>query len=188
MLRIPPSRLARAALTIFTLGALSGCGSDGLDTFTITEKATAVIPAGTLVEALAGDIPFGDSFLNFDITQNQEFKNQGVKKSQIDSVKLTKLTLRVVNPSDGDLTFVKSLEFNVSAEGLKTVTVATGGPFADGQKTNNLSVTGAEIRDHVSKPSMSLTTNASGKRPAKETTIEATVELKVDVNVSGLLS
>lgn len=185
------SKQSRASLALATLLialTVVGCGSEGIDTFTITEKATATVEKGTLLEQLAGDLPFGDAFLNFDVASNQEFKNQGVKKSQIDSVKLSLLKLTIASPATGqDFTFIKSLAFFIEAEGLERKRIASGGPFEEGVKSVSLALDPVEMASYVAAPKMALTTEVNGKRPQNKTTIAAEIRLRIDVNVTGLL-
>src|SRR3954468_16655570 len=95
---------------IFLLGVfltvLVTCGGSSVTRISVSQTASANIPGATLLESLAGDVGFG-GLANFDISQSQELKNQGVKKEQISSVKLTSLTLTVTSPANGqDFTFL----------------------------------------------------------------------------------
>lgn len=102
------SRCAVVALLL-----LAGCGS--LTRVTVDQSATATIPAATLLEQLTGDVGFG-SLVSFDISQSQEFKIQGIKKEQINSVKVTKLSLTITSPAPGqDFAFLDTPSFFVEA-------------------------------------------------------------------------
>jgi hypothetical protein len=161
------------------------CG--GLTHLTVAQSATAMIPAATILEQLAGDVGFG-SLVSFDIAQAQELKNQGVKRSQIDSVKLTSLTLEITAPANGqDFTFLDSIAFLVDAAGQPQKQVAHGGPFAQGAKSITLTLDDLELAPYAAAPSMTFTTAVKGRRPANATTIDAKVTLGVDVNVGGLI-
>ena len=164
---------------------LTGCG--GLTRFTVTQSATATIPGATLLEMLVGDVGFG-SLVSFDITQSQELKNQGVKREQINSVKLQTLTLDITSPMSGqDFTFLDSIRFVVDAAGQPQKQVAHGGPFAQGAKSISLTIDDVELAPYATAPSMTFSTAVKGRRPASETKITAKVVLGVDVNVAGLL-
>jgi hypothetical protein len=168
--------------------ATSACGSDALDTFHITETSTATIAKGSLVEQLAGNIGFGDGFLHMDITSNETLKNKGVKRSQIDSVRLESLRLQITAPASGQtFDFLDKIAFYAEAEGVARKRIAVLDPVPDGVTTLNLVIDPVELAPYVAAPEMALTTEATGKRPNNDTTLKATVGLVVDVNVSGLL-
>lgn len=166
--------------------AFLACGG-GIDTFEVTQDSTATIPQGSILEQLLGDIGFGD-LIAFDISQTQEFKNQGAKKSEIDSVHLTLLRLEIVDPPTGeDFTFLDSLDFYVEAEGLPKVRIASGGPFTAGDTVVDLVLDDVDLAPYATAPSMDITTDASGHRPDTDITIQGTIKFVVDVNVSGVV-
>lgn len=170
---------------LFALGvlvALGNCG--GLDNFEIHEDATAVIPGGTLLDQLASDAGF-DGFLNMDVDQSQELKNQGVRKNQIDSLKLKQLTLEITQPAGQDFTFLESLEFFIEAAGLPRKRIASGGPFASGATRVELAVDDVELKPYATAESMNVTTQVTGRRPPQETTVKAALTFGVDVDVLG---
>lgn len=168
-------------------GGALGC-SGGLDTFDITEVATAKVPAGSVVEQLIADIGFGDAFLKMNVRDSEAFQNQGIEEDQIDSVRLASFEFRIVDPPSGqDFTFLDSLAFHASSEGLESKRIAHGGPFTTGANAVSMTVDGVELQPYVVAKSMDITTEATGKRPKQETTIEATMVLRVDFNVSGIL-
>lgn len=177
----------RSALVAAAMVLLGACSSDGIDTFRITESATTTVPKGTLLEELVGNFGF-DGFTDLDLTTNQTLQNQGVKRSQIDSVRLTKLTLEITSPADGQtFDFLSKIEFFVQADGVAKKRLASKDPIDGSVKSFACDLDGLELAPYVAAPSMDITTAATGKRPKNETTIKATMELLVDVNVSGLL-
>lgn len=180
------SRAARCRFGLTLLLGLTAACSDGIDTFRITETATATVPKGTLLEELVGSFGF-DGFTDLDLTSNQTLQNQGVKRSQIDSVRMTKLRLEITSPATGqEFDFLTKIEFFVSADGQTKKRLAAKGPVPDGVKQFDCDLDGIELAPYVAAPAMDITTVTSGKRPSNETTILATMELLVDVNVAGL--
>lgn len=174
-------RAARATL-LTTLPLLIGC-SGGLDTFRITETATTVVQKGTLLEDLVGGLGF-DGFTDMDLSSNQTLKNQGVKRSDIDSVRLKKLRLEITSPTTGQtFDFLSAISFAVSAEGIDQKRLASKDPVPDGVTLFDCAIDDLELAPYVAAPKMDITTVATGKRPSNETTIKATMELEVDVNV-----
>lgn len=176
-----PARLPRA-LVASALLALLCCGD--LDRFEVAEESTATLPGATLLERLAGDVGFG-GFLDMDLRESQELRNQGVEPHQIDSVRLSELSLSVAAPSGQDFTFLESLEFYVESAGLPRRRIARGGPFAAGAGRVDLELDDVELAPYAAAESMSITTEATGRRPPQSTTINAALRLQIDVDVTG---
>lgn len=169
--------------TVLLLGLIT-CGD--IDQITVSQSSRSTIARGTLVEQFAGDIGFGE-LVEVDITQSQELQNQGVTKEQVDSVKLEKLELTVVSPSPADFTFLDSVEFYVEAPGLERMRIARGGPFEAGESTVTLSIDDVELAPYAVSERMTITTDARGNRPEQDTTVEAKIDIVVDVNVGGVI-
>ncbi|MFT7623552.1 MAG: hypothetical protein ACI9WU_002735, partial [Myxococcota bacterium] len=157
-----------------------GCGLDVID---VTLSATTTVEKGTLIESLVGDLGF-DGLLAFDIVQSAAFKNQGVKRSQIDSLTLRELTLTIPDAAAGqDFTFMDEVQFFAEAEGLPKVRVARGGPFEAGVTSVAMETDLPDLADYAAAETMSITTEVTGRRPDTDTTIKADVTLEVDVNL-----
>lgn len=169
---------------VLSVALLSCADGKGLDDFDITRTANTVIAGSILTQVLA---PLGFSSLSdMNLSESAEMKNSGAKANQIDSIHLTLLRLKVKKPPTGqDLTFFSTVKFYAESKGLPKVLVAEGGPFAAGTAQVDLKLTGAELKAYATAPAMSLTTEVTGHPPAQDTTIEATVSLRVNVNVSG---
>jgi hypothetical protein len=176
--------MRRSLIVLLTL-PLVMCS--GIDNFQVDQKSQAFIPGATALEQLLGNVSFA-GFDNFDITQNAELKNQGVTKNQIDSVKLSRVTMTVVEPASGqDFTFVTSLKFFVEAPGLPRALIAKGGPFPAGALTVELDLEDVELKPYATAESMNITTESNGEKPGQDTTVEAVILLDVDVNVGGAI-
>jgi hypothetical protein len=174
----------KGARPIVLLAFLATCGK--IDQISVSETSRSTIPRGSLLEQFAGDIGFGE-LVEVDLTESQELQNQGVTKNQIDSVKLTSLSLTIVNPAQGDFTFLDSVEFFVEAPGVERERIARGGPFAAGASSIDLQVDDVELAPYVVSEKMTITTDARGNRPDEDTTIEAQIDLLVDVNIGGVV-
>ena len=85
--------LALAAAVLFSLT----CGASEVDNVEIEQEGRADIPAGSVIDQLLGDLAF-EGFDDIDVSQSQELENQGYTEDQIDSVRLTELTLELRSP------------------------------------------------------------------------------------------
>lgn len=168
------------ALSVLLLGTCSS-----LDNLEVPVTAESRIPRRSVLDELIGNLAF-TGFDGFDLSQSQQFENQGYSKDQVDSVHMLELNLRIVEPANASFDFLDSIRFYAEAEGLPRVLVAELAVVPDGVTELQLDVeTSVELQPYVVAPSMTLTTEATGVRPAEETTVEAEAIFDVDVNVTG---
>jgi hypothetical protein len=162
---------------------LGTCSS--LDNIEVPVTANATIPRRSVLDELIGNLAF-TGFDGFDISQSQQFENQGYSKDQVDSVHLLEMTLTIRSPAGANFDFLDAIRFYAEAEGLPRVLVAELSPVPDGLSQLNLTVASSvELQPYVIAPAMTLTTEAEGIRPPEETMVEAEAIFDVDVNVTG---
>lgn len=180
------SKMRRHGLLALAMAlTAANCGLEDLTKIDVTIKSTTEVEGASPLENLISQFGFG-GFLDMDIANSQEFKNQGIKKEHIDSIQMRSLTLRITQPATGqDFTFLEHLEFYVEAEGQERKLAADGGPFEAGEKSISMTVKTLDLAPYATAPAMNLATEADGRRPGEDTTIEATVIFDVDVNLSG---
>lgn len=176
------------AVFLAATALLAACSSasTSLDDFDITRTASVQIQ-GSPLSGLLQPLGFA-GWTDMNLSSSAEMKNQGVKANQIDSVKLKLLRLKVSKPTGQDLGFFKSVKFYAESKDLPKLLVAHGGPFSAGQGSVDLTLDNAELKPYVTAAAMSLTSEVDGHAPAQDTTIDATVTLRVDVNVTGAIT
>lgn len=168
------------ALTALVLGTCSS-----LDNVEVPVTAEATIPRRSVLDELLGNLAFA-GFDGFDISQSQQFENQGYSREQVDSVHMLEMTLTIRSPAGANFDFLDSIRFYARADGLPPVLVAELDPVPDGASQLTLVVDSSiELQPYVIAPEMTLTTEAGGVRPAEETRVEAEAIFDVDVNVTG---
>src|SRR5215211_460427 len=128
--------------------------------------------------------PIG-SFTNIDFNQSQEFKNQGITKEQVKSVRPDYVRLKILTPDEQDFSFLDWIQFFARA-GDNEVLVAEKHDIGQlGLRAPNpilnLDVRQVELQPFVTAPSMSIVVRGSGKFPPQNTKIEAQVGLKVEI-------
>ena len=167
----------RRAASAIGFALLSTCA--GIDNFEVEAGGRARVPARSALDVLLGQL----GFAGFDsIDLSQEFENQGVRKEDVDSVRLVALELRVTSPEGATFDFLDSASFFVEAEGLPRVRIGALASVPAGASALSLEVDeGVELRPYVVAPSMTISSEVSGERPAEETIVEATATLDVDV-------
>lgn len=154
--------------------AVSGCGV----TFDVEVESSTTIKSGGLFQNLVADA-FGD-LAKLDLSNTQAFKNAGVGKDDVDSVKLTSLKLQVESPEDATLEFIDAIEFFVAADGEPKRLLASKKSIPNDATSVMLDVEEVELAPYVTAPSMQVTTKTKAHAPKKDTTIKATLVFAVD--------
>lgn len=169
----------RSVSALFVLPALllASCGA----TFDVDVESSTTIPKGGFLEQLAA-VTFGD-FGNMDISQSQGFKNAGVEKDQVDSVKLASLELKVESPAGGTFEWLDKMEFFVETEGQPKKRIAHKDAIPDSATTITFDVDDVELAPYVTAPSMNVTTSATARRPNEDTKIQAKLVFTVDPKI-----
>lgn len=162
---------------------VSTCSS--ADNVVVEESSQAVIPARTIVDEFVGTLGLG--FENFDIDQSDEFQNGGYSKDQIDSVRVLSIRLEVLSPDGGNFDFLDSISFYAEAEGLPRIQIASLAAIPEGERVLEMNIDDAQLVEYVVSPSVTISTDATGTKPAEQTTIKGDIIFDVDINVSGNL-
>lgn len=174
-----------SVLSVYALLALVACGPPGFLAEVKGETTVAGDPTG--ISNVLDAFPAIGSFSNLDFDQNQDFKNQGVTKDQVSSVKLQSLELKVLSPSDQDFSFLDTLEFYAKTGDQEVLVASKRNISSLGLKAPNpvlvLDVTDAELQPFITAPSMSLSVRGKGRKPAKEVRLEANVKLLVQARL-----
>ena len=162
---------------------LTACGPI---TFTTSMKGEAVIEGSTLGQFF-NVFPQLGGFANIDFDTNQDFKNNNADRDHVKSMKVTALTLRIVSPSTQDFGFLETLEFAVKSGDLEqkmaSKTGIDGLPLQAPNPTLELDLINADIGAFVRASSMTIVTRGTGRQPAQDTRLEATVKFLVGVGL-----
>ena len=176
-------RATRVAIALLVVAVTLTCS--GADNLEVGSSGRAVIPAGSVIEQLLGDLEFA-GFDSIEISQSEEFRNQGYTEDQIDSVRVVSMTLTIAAPDGGTFEFLDSIAFTVEAAGLPPLEIARLDPVPADASVLELEVdSDAELRPYAVADVMTVTSTAVGRRPGDDTTVDAELLLDVDVNVSG---
>jgi hypothetical protein len=177
------SRSSLAVLSAASLVAFS-CGGCGSPSFDVTVKGSSTVPGAPGLLQLINDLGPLSGFSDIHLDQSQEFKNQGVSKSQVQSVKVVGLTLQITAPDTQDFSFLKSVQFYASAPNVAETLIAeksgidTLGLQAP-KPTLTLEVKDAELVQYLTADSMSIRAAATGHQPDQDTTLEAKVTVRI---------
>lgn len=119
--------------------------------FSMNYSTEFTVPAGTPVN-LPLDIPTPGIETNFEET----FKNNNTNAGLIDEITLSSLTITVKAPQGATLDFLKSVEFFIKADGLDEVKLASSENIADGLTSLDLTATGVNLKDYLTKNTIKL--------------------------------
>jgi hypothetical protein len=142
---------------------------------------------GNPVEGVLNTFPTIGNFTSLDFNENQEFKNQQIGKDQVSSVKVDSVKLKILSPIDQDFAFLDSLQFFAKSADEETLIAEKNGISELGLVAPNpvllLDVKDVELKKHIAAPTMSIIVRGRGRNPPKDTRLEATVGLRVDLKV-----
>ena len=162
-----------------------GCDNGALFTIDVSESATAEIPgSGPLgdVTNLVGDLGFG-GFAEMNIVESEELANQGISPGDIEEASLSAFSLTVEAPTDGDLSFIESMDVFVESPDLPKELVASQTAFDANSVTFDL--VALDLTSYIVSESLTITTDVSGTPPEEDTTIRADIVLTVGVTAQG---
>ncbi|MEW5848149.1 MAG: hypothetical protein AB2A00_05015 [Myxococcota bacterium] len=161
-------------------------------------------PTGATLENNALNTPQTGAGLSASLTTS--LQNQGVTKTDVESVKMKQVRLEVTAPLRNnqplvDLDFLDSLSMFVASEGKPEVLVAQSEPppgtdggtgprtFADGVFAVDVPLTGAELKDYVTAESMSVRTDiVANRRPTLSCTVKFTTVMEVKISPAAVTS
>ncbi|AKU90281.1 hypothetical protein [Vulgatibacter incomptus] len=167
----------RLASSLVVLGlALSGCG---LGSFDIPVEEGTTIPGNSVNPApwVSEDLELPEELTSFSLSDRKEFKEQGVKPSDVSSIKLTSLKLWT---DQDDLDFIDRIELYVVADGLPKVLIAHG-TIPRGKSQVRLETTRVELKEYATARVMGLLASADGSQPDRDTKFVVRANFRVEV-------
>jgi hypothetical protein len=172
----------RASLRLFVLTSLClFAGAACNATFDVHVSSKSTVKSGGLFQNLVGST-FGD-FSSLDLSQTSDFKNAGVTKNEVDSVKLSKATLKIDSPQGATFEFLDDISFFVETEGQPRQKIAEAKNIPNDATNVDLTVFPVELKPYVTAPKMSVTTESTAHAPQNDTTIEAGLTFTVDPKI-----
>jgi len=180
--------MVRTWCLVAVAAALAGC--EPATFYTDLEGQATVEGDPTPISDVLGALPAIGSFTNMDFDANQDFRNQGVTKEQVGSVRVASLTLRIVDPSGQDFGFLDQIGFYAKVGDSEAKVADKADVAALGLRAPNptlaLDVENVELQPFVTARAMSIVMRGSGRMPPQDTRIEVVVRLKVGVKLLSL--
>jgi hypothetical protein len=167
----------RDSLFLFGLLVFLGCGAISIS-FDVSTDGKTTISKGSLLEQLSGSFGF-DGFSSFDISESSEFKNQNTQKDRIKTAAVKSIPMTIVGPDTQTFDFLEEVTFYIEAPGVTKKRIGTK-KISKGVKKFTLDLDGLELAPYLKADSVKITTDAKGKRPENDTTIQAAIVLSIE--------
>lgn len=175
----------KSVLTLFLMMMfLTSCDEvDKLTKFEIDFESKVTVPSSISINS-----PL-DLFTP-DITTDSEavFESNNTRKDLIEEIRLTKLRLEVVLPTDEDFSFLKSISISINAAGLSEKQIA----WKDNVETTadasiDLDVTSDDIKEYIKKDKFSLkVTTTTDELITEDYEIKVLSTFFVDAKIFGV--
>ncbi|GLB47715.1 hypothetical protein [Neptunitalea lumnitzerae] len=125
---------------------------DDLTQFNMDFEEEVVIPASSVV-----NLPFTINTPQMTTNSESTFEVNDTRKDLVEEIKLTKLTLTLTNPVDGNFNFLTDIEVFIAADGLADMKIAWKENIAnDGTVFLELDTTNEDIKEYIKKDEFSL--------------------------------
>jgi hypothetical protein len=181
-MRTPLAPLAVAAALAFA----AGCSPNAFEV-TLSGQTTIHGDAPTAGAALTR-IPAIGSFASIDFPASEEFKQNQATKDAVQSIKVTSVKVQVQSPATQGFDFLDELHFVATAGSEEKEVAGKTGIAQLGLNAPNPTLTldvdpSAELRELLVAPSIGITARGNGRVPPQDTTLQATVKLRVVLKV-----
>lgn len=174
----------RGLLPLIATAAFSFGACDNIDNFDVPVKGRTTISGAGAIEMLLGEVPQAEGFTRVDLTQSQTFKNEKYSVEDVDSVRLTRMTMYTIEPASQDLSFFGSVIFYAEVASLPRKEIARREGFPRGSTRVDFTVTADDLKDYLLAKEATITAEiGDSKRPPQQTTIEVEAVFDIDVNV-----
>src|SRR5438105_5753008 len=162
------------------LASLLGCNPTV--TFDTTVMGSTTIPKSTVggLISFPGTLP---GLNDIRIDQRANLAGNNTDKSHIDHVRVKSMTLTVTTPTPGDLPFLTSLSFSVSAAGQADKRISHLEAFPKGSATVQMQLDGVDLAPYAKADSFSILASGQGTAPTQDTTIEVSTVLTIEAHV-----
>jgi len=169
----------RLCLLGLALVALGGCQ---LNSFHSTLIGETTVPGDNSGSPLTSLPAFG-SFSDLDFAQNEDFLSNGVQPSEINSAKVTAVTLEILSPSNQDFRFLDQVQFFARTGDSSTLIAEKENLGAETGATLSLDVTGVDLTPYLNNTLVTFEVRGSGTTPPQDTRLRATLDLELRVKV-----
>lgn len=153
-----------------------------LTQFDINYTETVTVPANTIL-----NLPFNLDDQEIESNSGSTFESNNTKKDLIDEIILKKLEIVHKSPSSDDLSFLKSIEVYIEADGLAEIRVAWKDNIENtvGKKLE-LETTKEDLKEYVKKDKINLRINTvTDESLTQDQVLDINTTFFVDAKILG---
>ncbi|HEY8209284.1 MAG TPA: hypothetical protein VIG99_17470 [Myxococcaceae bacterium] len=174
---------------LLAAGLAGAAGCTTLNAFEVTLDGETTIHGD---QATAGSvltrIPAIGSFASIDFASSEAFKQNQTTIESVRSLRVVQLEIQIVHPDGQGFDFLDELHFFAGAGSEEKEVAGKSGIAQLGLVPPNPKLwlevdPSAELRPLLDAPSISLTARGSGRVPPQDTTLLATVTLRVELQL-----
>jgi len=150
--------MKKAIILLSVVAVFASCTKllDQLTTFTFTRDAEFTLPASSTL-----GVPISLNSTDVETSYESEFANNNTNTENVESIKITALSLQVTKPAGADFNFLKSIELSISADGLADKVIASKNDIQnENVQQLNLDVTAEDLKPYLTKDKFSLKISA----------------------------
>jgi hypothetical protein len=140
-------------ILILSLLSLISCKKiDELTHFTLDVDEQVTIDPIPVIPS----VPLSFPIPSIETNSESVFENNNTNKDLVEEARLTKMTLSIHSPDNGNFNFLESVKIYIQAGELDEILMATKTDIPDGLKVMELESTGADLTEYVKEDEISL--------------------------------
>jgi hypothetical protein len=172
----------KLSIILVAVIAISSCSKlEKLTQFTLKFNQDVTIPS-----TFGINIPFDISTPEINTNSNTIFEGNNTNSELIKTIKLSKLQLEMVDPTDADFSFMSAIEIFISAEGMAEKKIAWKTSIPNDATLISLDLDNVDLQDYIKADKFKLRLNTTTDELMSENhTLKVSTEFFVDANVLG---
>lgn len=165
--------------------ALVGCGVE-VFSFTLSDTIDGVVPGKD--EVIEPELMSLDELVDLDGVVQDALAEIGVEPNVLSHLTLTGLRFALVDPEEGRLDFLESVEVWISNDELGDVKIASEEALPLDQTELAIDVADVNLAPYVLGEGLRVSTFVFGRPPAEDTLVRTFLTVEVGVTAGGIWS
>lgn len=172
-------RAAARLRNVLGAALLAALGCEVAD-FDVQKRGTATIPRDAMLDPIEMMQLDGFELVLAEIEDTED-----IGPEDISGAELRRLTLEVIDPAGGDLSFLDSIEIYAESPELERVRVAHRERLPKGEARVDLEIDDVDLHDYVAAPSVTLSAVVDGVAPPEDVRVRAIASLNIGATLRG---
>jgi len=155
---------------------------DELTKFDIDYDTQVSIPSSAGI-----NLPFDIFTPETETNSESKFESNDTRKDLIEEIKLTRLKLNIISPSDADFSFLESIEVYISADGIDEIKIAEKTDVSETATILDLDIVDVDLKEYIKADSYNLRLNTvTDEAMSSDHVIDVHSTFFVDAKILGL--